>query len=65
LENRPLAMLILLKSGTLAMLHMAVAFGVAYAVTGSALLAAEIGLIEPCVFSVVFTLHERAWKALQ
>jgi uncharacterized membrane protein len=54
---------VLLKSGTLAMLHAAVAFAVAYAVTGSIALAAGIALIEPCAFNVVYLLHERAWKA--
>jgi uncharacterized membrane protein len=54
---------VLLKSGTLAMLHVAVAFVVAYAVTGSAVLAGGIALLEPCLFSFAYVVHERAWRA--
>jgi uncharacterized membrane protein len=54
---------VLLKSGTLALLHMAVAFGVAYAVTNSMALAVGIALLEPCLFSAAYVIHERAWRA--
>jgi uncharacterized membrane protein len=55
---------VLVKSGTLALLQMAVGFGVAYALTGSAALAMGIALILSCVMSFVFALHERAWDAV-
>ena len=54
----------LVKSGTLALLHMGVSFAIAYALTGSAALATGIALIEPCIMSFVFSLHERAWNAV-
>jgi uncharacterized membrane protein len=54
----------LVKSGTLALLHMAVSFGVVYVLTGSAALAIGVALILSCVMSFVFVLHERAWNAM-
>jgi uncharacterized membrane protein len=54
----------LVKSGTLALLHMGVSFGVAYALTGSAAIAMGIALVLSCVMSFVFALHERAWNAV-
>jgi uncharacterized membrane protein len=54
----------LVKSGTFALLHMAVSFGVTYALTSSAALAIGIALILSCVMSFVFALHERAWSAV-
>ncbi|HVY99890.1 MAG TPA: DUF2061 domain-containing protein [Dongiaceae bacterium] len=54
----------LVKSGTLALLHMGAGFGVAYALTGSAATAAGIALLLSCVMSFVFVLHERAWNAV-
>jgi uncharacterized membrane protein len=54
----------LVKSGSLALLHMAVSFGTVYALTGSAAAAAGIALVLSCVMGFVFALHERAWNAL-
>jgi uncharacterized membrane protein len=54
----------LVKSGTLALLHMGVSFGVAYALTGSAPIATGIAIVLSCVMSFVFVLHERAWNTL-
>ena len=54
----------LLKTASFAMLHFAVAFGVAYAVTGSVAVATGIGLIEPLLNTVAFFLHERVWKRI-
>jgi len=62
---KPMAMIVgLVKSGTLALLHMAVSFGTVYALTGSLSAAAGIALILSCVMSFVFALHERAWNAV-
>jgi uncharacterized membrane protein len=41
-----------------------VAFGVAYALTGSVAIATGIGLIEPIVNTVAFFFHEQAWKRI-
>lgn len=52
----------LIKTMTFALLHFGVAFSVTYALTGSIAAATGVGLIEPMVNTVVFYLHERAWK---
>jgi len=55
----------LMKSGSLSLLHVGVAFGVAFALTGSATIAAGIALIEPCLMSFAVLLHARAWRVLE
>lgn len=50
-----------LKTFTYALMHLLVAMGVAFALTGSWAAALAIGLIEPTVQTVAYTLHERAW----
>ncbi|MGB0748494.1 MAG: DUF2061 domain-containing protein [Magnetospiraceae bacterium] len=42
--------------------HVAVATTVAYALTGNFTAALGIGLIEPLVQTVVFTVHEMIWE---
>jgi len=54
----------LVKSGTLALLQMAVGFGVAYTLTGSAAIASGIALVLSCVMSFVTVLYERVWSAV-
>jgi len=54
----------LLKTASFATLHFAVAFGVAYALTGSVAVATGIGLIEPLVNTVAFFFHEQFWKRI-
>jgi uncharacterized membrane protein len=49
------------KTGTFALLHFGVGFGVTYALTGSLAIATGVALIEPAVNTVVFFFHERAW----
>jgi len=51
----------LAKTATFAVAHMVVAFGVAYALTGSVVIASGIALIEPLAQTITFFLHERAW----
>ena len=51
-----------MKTLSFATLHFGVAFGVAYALTGSVAVATGIGLIEPLVNTVAFFFHERAWR---
>ncbi|NWG47480.1 MAG: DUF2061 domain-containing protein [Alphaproteobacteria bacterium] len=51
----------LAKTITFAVLHVAVGFGVAYALTGSVRIAGGIALIEPLVNTLVFYGHERVW----
>ncbi|MCR9220771.1 MAG: DUF2061 domain-containing protein [Alphaproteobacteria bacterium] len=52
----------LAKTATYAVMHLVVAMAVAYALSGSWALALGIGLIEPAVQTVAYTLHERAWR---
>ena len=54
----------LTKTMSFAALHFSVAFGVAYALTGSAAVATGIGLIEPLVNTVAFFVHERLWRRI-
>lgn len=46
-------------------LHMVVAFGVMYAVTGSLAFGGVAAVIEPVVNVVLLPLHERAWLLLR
>jgi uncharacterized membrane protein len=50
-----------LKTLTYGLMHLTVAIAVAYAVTGDWRAALAVGLIEPAVQTVAYTLHERAW----
>jgi uncharacterized membrane protein len=52
----------LVKTITFALLHFGVAFSLTYLLTGSIAVATGVGLIEPIVNTVVFYLHERAWR---
>lgn len=54
----------LLKTGSFALLHFSVGFGVAYLISGSLPVALGVALIEPTVNTVVFFFHERAWAKL-
>jgi len=51
----------LAKTGTFALVHFTVAFGVAYLLTGSAAIASALALLEPMANTVAYLLHERAW----
>lgn len=52
----------LLKTLTYLSIHLAIGFGVAFWLTGSAKVAGGIALIEPCINAVAFFLHEKAWR---
>lgn len=54
----------LLKTASFAVLHFGVGFAVTYALTGSLAIATGVALLEPCVNTVVFYVHERAWHRL-
>lgn len=55
----------LLKTLSYALMHMGIAIVVAYALSGSWKVALAIGLIEPCVQTVAFFFHERAWHRVE
>lgn len=50
-----------LKTLTYSLMHFAVAITVAFALTRSWKAALAIGMIEPLVQTVAYTLHERVW----
>jgi uncharacterized membrane protein len=54
----------LTKTISFATLHFSVGFGVTYWLTGSVAIATGVALIEPAVNTVVFFLHEQAWRKL-
>lgn len=54
----------LAKTASFAVLHFAVAFGVAYLLTGSVSIASALALIEPLANTVAFFFHERAWSRI-
>ncbi|MEZ5986266.1 MAG: DUF2061 domain-containing protein [Hyphomonas sp.] len=49
------------KTVTYSLMHLSVAMTVAFVLTGSWHAALAIGLIEPVIQTVAYTLHERAW----
>ncbi|MCU0804647.1 MAG: DUF2061 domain-containing protein [Burkholderiales bacterium] len=42
--------------------HMSVAFGVGYAMTGSAAVGGALALVEPLVNTVAYFFHEKVWE---
>jgi uncharacterized membrane protein len=55
----------MIKTMTFAAVHFSVAFGVAYAVTGSILVGGLIALVEPAINTVAYYFHEKAWSVFQ
>ena len=53
-----------LKTLTYSVMHFAVAITVAFALTRSWQAALAIGMIEPLVQTLAYTLHERVWERL-
>ena len=49
------------KTLTFAAVHMSVAFGVGYAMTGSLAVGGALALVEPLVNTVDYFFHEKAW----
>lgn len=58
-------MVIAAKSASQMVLHMAVAFSVMYAVTGSAAFGGIAAVIEPLVNVVLLPLHDRLWLRIR
>lgn len=54
-----------LKTLTYGLMHFAVAVTVAYALTGSLRAALAIGIIEPIVQTLFFTIHDRYWQRVE
>lgn len=50
------------KTFTFALVHMTVAFGVVWALTGSMALGGLVALIEPACQTVAYFCHEKVWE---
>ncbi len=51
-----------LKPVTYSLMHLSVAISVAYALTRDWRIALGVGVIEPMVQTIAYTLHEKAWS---
>ncbi len=56
---------IALKTVTYCVMHFVVAVSVAFVLTGDIRIALAIGIIEPLVQTVFFTLHDRIWNSVE
>ncbi len=50
------------KTVSFAIVHMLVAFGVVYLMTGSLALGGAVALIEPLVNTIAYFFHEKVWE---
>lgn len=50
------------KTLSFAATHFTVAFGVAYALTGDAVIGGALALVEPAVNTVAYHFHEKIWR---
>lgn len=53
------------KTLSFATIHFGVAFGVGYALTGSAAIGGAIALIEPACNTVAYFFHEKLWNRIE
>jgi uncharacterized membrane protein len=58
-------MVLAAKTTSQILLHMAVAFGVMYGVTGSVAFGGIAAIVEPVCNVLLLPLHERLWQRLQ
>jgi uncharacterized membrane protein len=52
------------KTLTFGITHISIAFGVGWALTGSAVVGGALALIEPLVNTVAYFFHEKLWQRL-
>ena len=50
------------KTVTFAVTHMAVAFAVGWALTGSVAIGGALALVEPLVNTIAYFFHEKLWE---
>lgn len=55
----------MLKTCTFTVMHLAIAFAVAFALTGSFVLGGAIAIIEPLCNSFGYAIHERVWEKIR
>jgi uncharacterized membrane protein len=53
------------KTASFAVVHMTVAFGVGYALSGSAVIGGAMALVEPAVNTVAYFFHEKLWERMR
>ncbi|KAA2285038.1 DUF2061 domain-containing protein [Arenimonas fontis] len=53
------------KTASFAAVHFTVAFGVGYALTGSAVVGGALALVEPACNTLAYHLHEKVWKRIE
>lgn len=53
------------KTLSFAATHFTVAFGVAYALTGDAVIGGTLALVEPAVNTVAYHFHEKVWTRIR
>ncbi|MCW8126854.1 DUF2061 domain-containing protein [Microbulbifer halophilus] len=54
----------MLKTISFAIVHMTVAFGVGFVMTGDLLVGSTLALVEPLCNTVAYYFHEKVWKRL-
>ncbi len=52
------------KTMTFALMHVTVAFTVAYLLTGSLIIGGILSLVEPAVNTVAYYFHEKLWRSI-
>lgn len=55
----------MIKTLTFGIVHISVAFGVGYLMTGSIVIGGALALVEPAVNTVAYFLHEKTWEWLR
>ncbi len=55
----------MLKTITFTVMHFCIAFGVAYALTGSVTVGGLVAAVEPLCNSVAFFFHEKIWQRVE
>lgn len=53
------------KTTSFAVIHFGVAFTVSYLLTGSAMIAGALALIEPMINTAAFFIHDWTWERLE
>lgn len=53
------------KTITFGIMHVSIAFGVVWAMTGSWTVGGAVALIEPCINTIAYFFHEKAWARRQ
>ncbi len=52
------------KTGSFAVVHFSVAFTVSYLLTGDAVIAGALALIEPMINTIAFFIHDWTWDRI-